>query len=96
MIHVLAPGGSLSRALREYEDRPGQRDMAATVDRALRQGGTTLIEAGTGTGKTLAYLVPAAQSGLRVLISTGTKALQDQIAHFRRTGQRAEPNPKVD
>jgi len=76
---VLEPGGILARELGDYEDRPGQRRMAAAVENALDRGGVALIEAGTGTGKTLAYLIPAVLSGLRVVVSTGTKALQDQI-----------------
>jgi len=63
----------------EFEPRPGQRDMAAAVARVLARGGTLLVEAGTGTGKTLAYLAPAILSGHRVLVSTGTKNLQEQI-----------------
>jgi ATP-dependent DNA helicase DinG len=62
-----------------FEPRPGQREMAAAAARAFESGGVLLAEAGTGTGKTLAYLVPAILSGRRVLISTGTKNLQDQI-----------------
>jgi ATP-dependent DNA helicase DinG len=62
-----------------FEPRPGQRRMAAAAARVLESGGVLLAEAGTGTGKTLAYLVPAILSGQRVLISTGTKNLQDQI-----------------
>ncbi len=62
-----------------FEPRPGQRRMAAAASRVLETGGVLLAEAGTGTGKTLAYLIPAILSGRRVLISTGTKNLQDQI-----------------
>ncbi len=63
----------------DFEPRPGQRDMAAAVARVLGRGGVLLAEAGTGTGKTLAYLAPAILSGHRVLVSTGTKNLQEQI-----------------
>ena len=63
----------------EFEPRPGQRAMAAAVADAIEQGRVLLAEAGTGTGKTLAYLVPAILSGRRVLVSTGTKTLQEQI-----------------
>jgi ATP-dependent DNA helicase DinG len=77
---VLADGGPLSRVLEGFEPRPGQRAMAAAVSETLRDGGILLAEAGTGTGKTLAYLVPAILYGRRTLISTGTKHLQDQIA----------------
>ncbi|HEY1554604.1 MAG TPA: ATP-dependent DNA helicase [Kofleriaceae bacterium] len=80
MIDLLAPGGGLARAIPHYEDRVEQRAMSAAVARALAQARPLLVEAGTGTGKTLAYLVPALESGLRVVVSTGTRALQDQIA----------------
>ena len=63
----------------DFESRSGQTDMAAAVARVFADGGTLLAEAGTGTGKTLAYLVPAILSRERVLISTGTKNLQEQI-----------------
>ncbi len=62
-----------------YEDRPGQLAMARAVEHALGHGRILLCEAGTGTGKTLAYLIPALLSGLKVVISTATKTLQDQI-----------------
>ncbi len=80
MIDVLAPGGALSRAIPGYEDRPQQRAMARAVAEALDERRVLLAEAGTGTGKTLAYLVPAILSGKRVIISTGTRTLQEQIA----------------
>jgi ATP-dependent DNA helicase DinG len=79
MIDLLAPGGGLARAIPHYEDRAEQRAMAAAVARALVDRRALLVEAGTGTGKTLAYLVPALESGKRVVVSTGTRALQDQI-----------------
>ncbi len=63
----------------QFEPRAGQRRMADAVARVLADGGTLIAEAGTGTGKTMAYLVPAILSGHRVLISTGTKNLQEQI-----------------
>ncbi len=75
----LGPFGSLARAIPGYEHRPSQMQMADAVEDVLAEGGTLLVEAGTGTGKTLAYLVPALLSGERVVISTGTRALQDQI-----------------
>jgi ATP-dependent DNA helicase DinG len=78
---VFADDGPLALAVPEFEPRPGQRDMAAAVARVLARGGTLLVEAGTGTGKTLAYLAPAILSGHRVLVSTGTKNLQEQIFH---------------
>ncbi|HEX3760348.1 MAG TPA: ATP-dependent DNA helicase [Kofleriaceae bacterium] len=77
---VLAPGGGLARAIPHYEDRAEQRMMSAAVERALADERALIVEAGTGTGKTLAYLVPALASGKRVVVSTGTRALQDQIA----------------
>jgi len=62
-----------------FEPRDGQRRMASAVASVIDTGGTLLAEAGTGTGKTLAYLVPAILSRQRVLVSTGTKNLQEQI-----------------
>jgi ATP-dependent DNA helicase DinG len=76
---LLGPEGPLAKALQNYEPRSGQLDMASAVERALAQDQTLLCEAGTGTGKTLAYLVPALLSGKRVVVSTATRALQDQI-----------------
>jgi ATP-dependent DNA helicase DinG len=70
----------LARALPAFEPRPSQLAMAEQVERALSQGRALLVEAGTGTGKTLAYLLPAARSGLKVVISTATKTLQEQLA----------------
>ena len=77
---VFDPGGPLALRLPGFELREAQRAMARTVAASLRDGGTALIEAGTGTGKTLAYLVPAILSRRRVLVSTGTKNLQEQIS----------------
>ena len=77
---VLGPGGALSRALTAYEARAPQLAMAAKVEEALALGRALVVEAGTGTGKTLAYLLPAARSGLKVVISTATKTLQEQLA----------------
>ena len=76
---AFAPDGPLARALPHYEPRDGQRRMAEAMATILEAGGVLLAEAGTGTGKTMAYLVPAILSGHRVLVSTGTKNLQDQI-----------------
>jgi ATP-dependent DNA helicase DinG len=76
---VFALGGPLARALAGFEPRAGQIEMARAVADAFESGGVVLAEAGTGTGKTLAYLVPAILSGERALISTGTKNLQEQI-----------------
>jgi ATP-dependent DNA helicase DinG len=80
MIDLLSPGGALDRAIPYYEDRAEQRAMSAAVAQALDDARPLIVEAGTGTGKTLAYLIPALQSGKRVVVSTGTRALQDQIA----------------
>ena len=77
---LLAPGGGLDRAIPHYEDRAEQRAMSAAVARALDDSRALIVEAGTGTGKTLAYLIPALASGKRIVVSTGTRALQDQIA----------------
>ena len=76
---VFAPDGPLARAMPEFEPRAGQIEMATAVARVFERGGVLLAEAGTGTGKTLAYLVPAILRRDRVLISTGTKNLQEQI-----------------
>jgi ATP-dependent DNA helicase DinG len=76
---VFAPGGALALAMPDFEPRAGQAEMAGAVGRVFEDGGVLLAEAGTGTGKTLAYLVPAILSRERVLISTGTKNLQEQI-----------------
>jgi ATP-dependent DNA helicase DinG len=80
MIDLLAPGGGLQQAIPHYEDRAEQRAMSAAVDKALADERALIVEAGTGTGKTLAYLIPALQSGKRIVVSTGTRTLQDQIA----------------
>ena len=77
-----APGGILACSPLPYEYRPGQLEMAKAVARALTEHRHLIVEAGTGTGKTLAYLLPALRTGQRVIISTGTKALQDQL-YFR-------------
>ncbi len=74
-----APGGRLAETHPGYEHRPGQQEMARAVADLLEHGGRLMVEAGTGTGKTLAYLVPAIESGRRVVVSTGTRNLQDQI-----------------
>ena len=77
-----SPGGILARSPLPYEYRPGQLEMAKAVERALAERRHLIVEAGTGTGKTLAYLLPALRTGQRVIVSTGTKALQDQL-YFR-------------
>jgi ATP-dependent DNA helicase DinG len=76
---AFADAGPLARTIDQFEPRAGQLRMAHAVENALADGGVLLAEAGTGTGKTMAYLVPAILSGQRVLVSTGTKNLQEQI-----------------
>ncbi len=75
----MGPGGRLAEESEGYEDRPQQREMAEAVQQALAQSHHLVVEAGTGTGKTLAYLLPAVLSGRRIVVSTATKALQDQV-----------------
>src|SRR6202051_5014373 len=81
LYQFFAPGGVLSRTHPAYEFRRGQLQMAEAVERALEEKRHLIVEAGTGTGKTLAYLVPVIRSGKRVIISTGTKNLQEQLFH---------------
>lgn len=73
--------GPCNAELHGWRARPQQLAMAEAVERAIAERGVLLAEAGTGTGKTLAYLIPALLSGGKVVISTGTKALQDQLFH---------------
>ncbi|MEO8726999.1 MAG: ATP-dependent DNA helicase [Acidobacteriaceae bacterium] len=75
----VAAGGILSERFPNFEFRRGQLEMAESVERALRERRHLIVEAGTGTGKTLAYLLPALRSGKRVIVSTGTKNLQEQL-----------------
>jgi len=77
---VLGPDGLCSTAFPGWQPRPGQLAMAERIAAAIDGDERLLVEAGTGTGKTLAYLVPALLSGRKVVVSTGTKTLQDQIA----------------
>ena len=79
LYDFFAPGGVLSRSSLPYEFRKGQLEMAQAVERALKEHKHLIVEAGTGTGKTLAYLLPALRTGQRVIISTGTKNLQEQL-----------------
>jgi len=83
MQEVFGPEGLIASTHPEYEHRPGQIKMAEAVLRAFEQRRHLIVEAGTGTGKTLAYLVPAIAaacgSGARIVISTGTKNLQEQL-----------------
>src|SRR5512135_3681357 len=71
--------GPLARVLAGYEERPAQRKLSEAVADVLDAGGVLLAEAGTGTGKALAYLLPAVELGRRVVVSTGTKNLQEQL-----------------
>jgi ATP-dependent DNA helicase DinG len=79
LYQFFAPGGVLSRTHPAYEFRRGQMQMAQAVEQALEEKRHLIVEAGTGTGKTLAYLLPVIRSGKRVIISTGTKNLQEQL-----------------
>ena len=75
----LGPGGALAEALPGFEHREGQVEMAVRVEETLKRGGALMVEAGTGIGKSFAYLLPALLSGERVVISTATRNLQDQL-----------------
>ncbi|MEI9937097.1 MAG: ATP-dependent DNA helicase [Pseudomonadota bacterium] len=76
---LLGPDGPLARSLPAYEARPAQLEMARAVESALANDRVLICEAGTGTGKSLAYLVPALLSGKKVIVSTATRALEEQI-----------------
>jgi ATP-dependent DNA helicase DinG len=81
--HDLGPEGAIARTMRRYEDRPQQRAMAAEIARLYNEGGVGLLEAGTGVGKSMGYLVPAlrwgAANGERTIVSTNTINLQEQL-----------------
>jgi ATP-dependent DNA helicase DinG len=79
LYQFFGPGGLLARTHPAYEFRRGQLQMAEAVEQALQERRHLIVEAGTGTGKTLAYLLPVIRSGKRVIISTGTKTLQEQL-----------------
>lgn len=79
---IFGPAGPLAKNIEGFRYRQSQIEMAEKIDAAIKRAGVLVAEAGTGTGKTYAYLVPALQSGGKVIISTGTKNLQDQL--FRR------------
>jgi ATP-dependent DNA helicase DinG len=81
MEEVFGPGGALAHALPGYESRREQAALAAAVEHALATGEHLVAEAGTGVGKSLAYLVPALESGRRIVVATATKALQEQLLH---------------
>jgi ATP-dependent DNA helicase DinG len=76
---IFGSGGMLAKRHAAYEFRPSQLEMARIVDDAFANKRQVVIEAGTGTGKTLAYLIPAIRSGRKVVISTATKSLQEQL-----------------
>ena len=77
--NAFAPGSRLSQLVEEFRPRQGQTDMALAIARTVECGGVLVVEAGTGVGKTFSYLVPVLLSGERVLLSTATKTLQDQL-----------------
>ncbi|HXC60729.1 MAG TPA: ATP-dependent DNA helicase, partial [Steroidobacteraceae bacterium] len=81
LTEILGDDGPLARAVPDFRARLEQQRMAAQVTQALEGRGWLVVEAGTGIGKTFAYLVPALLSGRRVIISTGTRTLQDQLFH---------------
>jgi ATP-dependent DNA helicase DinG len=78
---ILGEDGPLTAQVSGFKVRRSQQEMAAAIEDALKYKGTLVAESGTGTGKTFAYLVPVVQSGQKVLISTGTRHLQDQLFH---------------
>ena len=78
---LLGPHGPLAQHIPGFAPRVPQQEMAYAVAEALHNDGVLISEAGTGTGKTYAYLVPALMSGKKIIISTGTKNLQDQLYH---------------
>ena len=79
VLEAFAQGGRLTAVIEEFRPRQGQVDMALAIARTVENSGALVVEAGTGIGKTFAYLVPALLSGKRILVSTATKALQDQL-----------------
>src|SRR6478735_4070082 len=78
---LLGPDGPFAHEVPNFTPRDCQQQMAEAVEEAIADMQVLIAEAGTGTGKTFAYLVPALQSGKRVIVSTGTKNLQDQLFH---------------
>lgn len=79
VAEVFSDAGALAKLIEGYRHRPGQEDMARKILSAIKEGQSLVCEAGTGTGKTMAYLVPALLSRQKVIISTGTRHLQDQL-----------------
>ncbi len=78
---LLGVGGPFERELDGFQPREVQQEMASVVATTLQRQEVLVCEAGTGTGKTFAYLVPVLTSGLKTIISTATKTLQDQLFH---------------
>src|SRR6516162_4786753 len=83
---ILGPGGLIAQRLGDYESRPQQVEMASAVERAIAERRHLMVEAGTGVGKSFAYLVPAmlaatASKDFRVVVSTHTISLQEQLIH---------------
>jgi ATP-dependent DNA helicase DinG len=76
---IFSEKGLLSESLDNFRHRPQQQDMSNAVNTALKNYSQLIVEAGTGVGKTFAYLIPALRSNQKVVISTGTKHLQDQL-----------------
>ena len=76
---ILGPEGAIARTLEDFEFRASQVQMARLIKTAIEEKTSAIVEAGTGTGKTLGYLVPLVLSGKKGVISTGTKNLQEQI-----------------
>lgn len=77
--HILSENGPLAELIADFSSRPQQIELAETIEQAFTNQESLICEAGTGTGKTFAYLVPALLSGMKVIVSTGTKHLQDQL-----------------
>jgi ATP-dependent DNA helicase DinG len=77
--HAFAADGALAAAIGGFKRRPQQLEMAQAIHDAIERTAVLVAEAGTGTGKTFAYLVPALLAGGKVIVSTGTKTLQDQL-----------------
>src|SRR5687767_9238687 len=78
---ALSEGGELASRIDAFAPRSAQQDLSAAIAEVFEARGTLIAEAGTGTGKTFAYLVPALLSGMKTIVSTGTRALQDQLYH---------------
>ncbi len=81
VTHAFSSQGLLAKAINGFSPRQAQLDMALEVERAIEKQSTLIVEAGTGTGKTFAYLIPALMSDKKVIVSTGTKTLQEQLFH---------------